>query len=91
MNADFSSAAGGYKVAAEAGRAAHQVSIGGATQQRCSSKKDEPQFYTVRGSRFNTKIKLAARRSQPVRWRPHLAAGMKGTIKRHSSSVVSLA
>jgi len=29
------------------------------TQQRCSSKKDEPQFYTVRGSRFNTKIKLS--------------------------------
>ena len=28
------------------------------TQQRCSSKKDEPQFYTVRGPRFNTKIKL---------------------------------
>jgi len=28
------------------------------TQQVCSSKKDQPQFYTVRGSRFNTKIKL---------------------------------
>jgi len=28
------------------------------TQQGCSSKKDQPQFYTVRGSRFNTKIKL---------------------------------
>ena len=25
------------------------------TQQGCSSKKDQPQFYTVRGSRFNTK------------------------------------
>ena len=28
------------------------------TQQGCSSKKDQPQFYTVRGSRFNTKMKL---------------------------------
>ena len=28
------------------------------TRQGCSSKKDQPQFYTVRGSRFNTKMKL---------------------------------
>ena len=26
------------------------------TQQGCSSKKDQPQFYTFRGSRFTTKI-----------------------------------
>jgi hypothetical protein len=29
------------------------------TQQGCTSKKDQPQFYTVRGSRFKKKVKVA--------------------------------
>ena len=35
------------------------------TQQGCSSKKDQPQFYTVRGSRFNNKRQNAPQAAKP--------------------------
>jgi hypothetical protein len=35
------------------------------TQQGCSSKKDQPQFYTVRGSRFKKKMQNAGQAAKP--------------------------
>jgi hypothetical protein len=35
------------------------------TQQGCSSKRDQPQFYTVRGSRFNKKMQPVRQAAKP--------------------------